>query len=73
MPDKSFPVRRKIGPERRHDGSEHAANAFACDESIDCGIVGHFLILLHHPNFWNGIYAAEWVRGLNHERQSTCE
>ena len=51
MPDEPLPVRRKIGPERRHDWSEHAANAFADNETVDCGIVRHFLILLHRSNF----------------------
>jgi hypothetical protein len=39
MPDEPFPVRRKIGPERRYDRREHAADAFARSETVDCGIV----------------------------------
>ena len=35
MPDEPFPVRRKIGLERRYDRREHAADAFA-RETVDC-------------------------------------
>src|SRR4029077_20386006 len=55
MPDEPSTVRRKIGLERRYDRREHAADAQARSETVDCGIVRHFLILLHRSNFSSAI------------------
>jgi hypothetical protein len=69
MPDEPFPVRRKIGPERRYDRREHAADAFTRGKRVNCRIIRHFLIV---PSSFQ-LFEHQWAENaLFHHSASTC-